>query len=486
MLALENISKSFPGVKALRKVSLEVKPGEVHALCGENGAGKSTLMNIISGNMQPDEGKIFWNGEQVQIQSVLQAQAMGISIVYQEKSLVDYLSLAENIFPVNQPKTKFGLIDFSALNRETARLLHDLDMKDMSPRRILGSLSTSAKGMIEVAKAVAKQPGLLILDEPTASLTHHETDILFELMRKLREKGVAIVYISHRMDEIKRISDRVSVLKDGQYQGTVPANTPTSTIIRMMVGRDLETLRHDRHVQREVKLRVHNLSGKAFRDVTFELHKGEILGFAGLLGSGRSEMARALFGDVRSESGTVLIDDKPFEPGSPADAIERGIAYLPDDRKAEGLFLDRDIVENILSARLKRGWLHENPVVREAGELVKAFSIRTPSVKQVVRKLSGGNQQKVVLAKWISTDAAILIVNEPTHGVDVGAKSEIYQILKAMTARGKSIIVISSELPELLYLCDRVGVMFNGIVKAILNREEATEEKIAALASGVE
>jgi len=486
MLRLENISKYFPGVRALQEVSLEINSGEVHALCGENGAGKSTLMNIISGNLRPDRGNIYWKGEPVAIDSVGRAQALGIAIVYQERSLVDSLSVAENIFPVNQPRNSFGLIDTGALFRKTKQLLDELQLDNLAPQTIVGNLPGAQKGMVEIARALARNPSLLILDEPTAALTHRETAVLFRIIRQLKALGVAVIYISHRMAELKQIADVISVLKDGKYQGTFPAHAPAEQIVHMMVGRELELAQYHSHTEQQTRLEVKNLSGKGFQQVSFKIKRGEILGFAGLSGSGRSELARAVFGDTEITGGEIFVDEKKIYFRHPVDSMRAGIAYLPEDRKTEGLFMDRSVAENISSARMQHGMYRRKAVLTEADKLIRAFTIRTPSATNVVSKLSGGNQQKVVIAKWLSLDPDILIVQEPTNGVDVGAKAEIYEILRAMTARGKSILMISSELPELLLLADRIAVMYNGSIKEILHNKEATEDKIAALASGIE
>lgn len=485
MLRLQNISKSFSGVKALQNVSLLFKSGEVHALCGENGAGKTTLMNIISGNIAADQGQLFWNEKEVKIGSVLESQSIGISIVHQEKSLVDSLSISENIYPVNQPINRFGLIDHYALSCKTKKLLAELQVGNLSPSMIVGRLSSPQKSMVEIAKALAKNPKLLILDEPTASITHSEAEVVFTIIRKLKEKGVSIIYISHRMSEIQQIADTVSVLKDGKYQGTVAGKTPVSDIVRMMVGRELLSAVYHSDAGKPIRLKIENISGKGFNDISFSLYKGEILGFAGLLGSGRTEMARAIFGDTKINNGTMFLNGKKYNPHHPFNAIDAGIAYLPDDRKTEGLFLEKSVAENIISTGLKHGFYKEKQIFNKAENLKEQLRIRTPTVKQLVRKLSGGNQQKVVLAKWMALKPELLIVNEPTLGVDVGAKIEIYKILKNLTAQMKSVLLISSELTELLLLSDRIAVMYNGRLKMILDKSEATEEKIAAFALGI-
>lgn len=485
MLLLKNISRSFPGVKALQDISLGFAPGQVHALCGENGAGKSTLMNIISGNLQPDTGEIFINGKSVVIGNVLQAEKLGIAIVYQERSLVDSLSVAENIFPVHQPKTALGYIDHQALHRNAAALLHQLQL-DIPPGMVVSKLSAAQKGMVEIAKALAKNPSVLILDEPTASITHEETMVLFSIIRQLKQNNVAVIYISHRMAEITAIADVVTVLKDGRYQGTVPASTPSQEIVKLMVGRDLAGTTFRSDIRDEVLLDVRNLSGKGFRDISFRVRRGEIIAFAGLTGSGRTALAKAIFGDTNIHSGDMYLQQKAYRPGLPSDAVASNIAYLPDDRKGEGLFPERSVAENITSAGLRKARRYDEKAnTAQARQYIQQLSIRVPHPATSVQKLSGGNQQKVVLAKWLSVNPDLLIVNEPTHGVDVGAKSEIYHILKSLTAEGIGIIMISSELPELLLLADHIAVMYRGRLMNILPKQDATEEKIAALASGI-
>lgn len=485
MLRLQNISKAFSGVKALQGISMEFKSGEVHAICGENGAGKSTLMNIIAGNLQPDEGELFWNGTKLRVENIRQAQALGIGIVYQERSLVDSLSIAENIYPVDPP-TNWGLIDYTRLYHQTDALLHQLGVSGLSPKTRVGRLVPAQKSMMEIAKALAQSPSLLILDEPTASLTHTEAEALFRLVADLKKRGVAVIYISHRMAEIKEVADVVTVLKDGMYQGTMAANsTPDTEIVRKMVGRDLQAIGHQSHAQNKVTLEVRDLSGKGFQNISFGLHEGEILGFAGLSGSGRTALARAIFGDLEIDHGKVLKEGRELHLRHPDDAIANGIAYVPDDRKAVGLFLEKSIAENIKAAKMKGRSYNEQNVLAEAGEYKERLSIKTSSVKSMVRTLSGGNQQKVLMAKWLNTGPDVFLFNEPTHGVDVGAKGEIYSLLKRLTAEGKSIMLISSELPELLLLSDRIAVMYNGQLKGILDRAEASEERLAALASGI-
>lgn len=484
MLRLDHISKSFPGVKALDNISLEFYAGEVHALCGENGAGKSTLMNIITGNLQPDKGAIYWNQEPVQIRNVQHARNLGVGIVYQERSLIDTLSIAENIFPGNQPLTRWGTISYQQLYDNTQNLLDRLNLSGMSPRTEVRRLSPPQKQMVEIAKALATEPKLLILDEPTASITEKETKILFDIIRQLKQQQVCVIYISHRMAEIQQIADRVSVLKDGTYQGTVEGNNTTiDALIHKMVGRTLQKRQYKSHAKKEVVLKVDNLSGKGFRNVSFQLYKGEILGFAGLVGAGRTELAKAIFGAGEISSGEIWKGNVKICPKHPDEAMQQGIAYVPEERKSLGLFMDNSIADNIISAHLRKGLFKPSENERIAEGLRKSLDIKTPSVRQKAGKLSGGNQQKVVLAKWLNTSPDILIVDEPTHGVDVGAKAEIYNILKKLTADGKSVILISNELPELLLMADRIAVMCLGELTTILDQNEADEEVIMRYAT---
>ncbi|MHA4842809.1 sugar ABC transporter ATP-binding protein [Flavitalea antarctica] len=484
MLKLRNISKFFGGVKALQDVSIDFNSGEVHVLCGENGAGKSTLMNIIMGNLQPDQGKIFRHNQQVTIDNVLSAQRLGLSIVYQEGSLANALSIAENIFPVNMPLTGTGLINYTGLYNRTALLLADLGLSHLDPKMPVIRLSVAQKRMVEIAKAIAQDPALLILDEPTASLTYSETAILFRIIANLKKKGTGIIYISHRMEEIREIARKISVLKDGKLVGTVDSSVPTQDIIRMMVGRNLEAGSEESCFSNDIKLEVRNLTGKGFSNISFQLRRGEILGFAGLEGSGRSAMAKAIFGYEIYTRGTITMDGRQLNIHHPAEALKEKIVYLPEDRKTESLFYNMSVAENIFAAQLQSGFYNEREINRNSRILCDEFNVRSPMVTQPVRTLSGGNQQKVVLAKCLALKPEVLIINEPTHGVDAGAKSEIYPQLKKLTREGKSIILISSELKELLLLCDRIAVMHKGKIIGILNHSEATEEKITILASG--
>jgi ABC-type sugar transport system ATPase subunit len=510
MLELRQITKTFPGVTALNGVSFVVQPGEIHALCGENGAGKSTLLNILTGNLQPDSGEIRLDNQAVRINGPAHATELGIAIVYQQGSLVDSLTVAENIFANRQPRNRVGFIRHGALAEATQTLLNQLNLTgprqagprqtgprqagprqagprqaDLRPGKLVSELSPGQKQMVEIAKALSQNPALLLLDEPTASLTDRETQTLFALLRQLRARGKAIMYISHRLTEIFALADRVSVLKDGQHQATLPIGELTpDALIRLMVGRDLSTTRTQSSATPDVLLDVAGLSGERFQDVSFRLHRGEILGLAGLVGAGRTEIARAIFGADFSHAGSVTLQDKMLTISHPADAVSAGIGYLPEDRKTLGLFLEQSVAQNIVAARPSATgpWFSARRVTDLAEQYRQKLGIKTPSVQERVSNLSGGNQQKTLLARWLLTDPDVLIVDEPTHGIDVGAKAEIYELLRQLARQGKGILLISSELPELLLLADRILVIRDGRVSGDMNGPEATEEHIMTLA----
>ncbi|MGA0559705.1 sugar ABC transporter ATP-binding protein [Larkinella sp. VNQ87] len=486
MLNLHQISKAFPGVRALRDVSFEVQAGEVHALCGENGAGKSTLLNILTGNLPPDTGRIEFRGKTVQFGGPAEATRLGIAIVYQQLSLVDSLSVAENIFANRQPRNRWGLIRQRALYDQTSSLLTELNIAQIQPDTWVGELSAGQKQMVEIAKALSQKPDLLLLDEPTASLTEREIRTLFELIRQLKTAGKAVVYISHRLSEIFSIADRVSVLKDGTYQGTLPVHeTSADELVRRMVGRNVLLERTVSKARPEVVLAVEKLSGQRFSNVSFELHRGEILGLAGLVGAGRTELARAIFGIDGRTSGAVRLHGKPLKIRHPADAIRVGVGYLPEERKVLGLFPEQTVTQNVVVTQpslTPAGWLDATASAARAESFRQRLDIRTPSVQTAVGTLSGGNQQKVLLARWLLTNPEVLIVDEPTHGIDVGAKADIYALLRQLAAEGKAILLISSELPELLLLADRILVMREGHLTGELPGESATEQQVMQLA----
>ncbi|WP_445681200.1 sugar ABC transporter ATP-binding protein [Radicibacter daui] len=490
LVKLDTIEKRFPGVHALKSVSFELNAGEVHALMGENGAGKSTLMKILSGVYQPDGGKIIVDGLEVSLPTPRTAQALGIGIVHQELALMRDLTVAQNIWIGREPRLSFGRLDEAKLNADAAAIFESMNIR-MDPRAIVGELTIARQQMVEIAKALSYRSRVLIMDEPTAALNDAEIAELFTILRQLRTEGVGIIYISHKMDEIKRISDRVTVMRDGAYVGTVnAAETPISQIISMMVGRELtdEQARIPDLSAAPMALEVEHLSrGHELKDISFTLKQGEILGFAGLMGAGRTELARAIFGAEPAQSGEIRVHGKPVQIGSPADAVKAGIGYLSEDRKHFGLALGMDVRANIAMASLPRyadklGRINEAALARIARDYIDMLNIRTPGDAQEVRLLSGGNQQKVVIAKWLLRDCDILIFDEPTRGIDVGAKAEIYRLLTELALQGKAIIVISSELPEVLRLSHRIAVMCEGRLTGILPGG-ASQEEIMALAT---
>ncbi|MGI5186978.1 sugar ABC transporter ATP-binding protein [Promicromonospora sp. CA-289599] len=495
LLRATGISKSFPGVLALDDVHLDLRHGEVLALVGENGAGKSTLLKLLSGIYRPDAGTMELDGAPMSPAGPRQANELGISVIHQEFHLMPDLTVAQNIFIGREPR-RAGVIRDDELVRRAVALFERLGIP-LDPRQPVSHLSVAGQQMVEIAKALSFDARVLIMDEPTAALTETEVATLFRIVRDFVSPRTGVIYVSHRMDEIKEISDRITVLRDGRYVDTLPtASTETREVIAAMVGRQLETgVRPDPATsgsvsgatEREVVLAVRGLSTrKLLKDVSFELHRGEILGFAGLMGAGRTEVARAIIGADRS-TGVVEVRGRPVTVRNPADAVRHGIGYLSEDRKRYGLLLDQDVVRNVMLSSLPRmtraGFVRDADGRRAATEMVDRLAIRTPSVLQTARNLSGGNQQKVVLAKWLVRDCDVLIVDEPTRGIDVGAKDEIYGLLTGLAAQGKSIIVISSELPEVLRLADRVVVMCEGRVTGTLANADATQHDIMELAT---
>ncbi|RYE85247.1 MAG: sugar ABC transporter ATP-binding protein [Hyphomicrobiales bacterium] len=483
------ISKGFPGVRALHEVRFDLQPGEVHALMGENGAGKSTLMKILSGVYARDAGEVRLDGQPVEITNPREAQKRGIAIIHQELALMRDLTAAQNIFIGREPRRGL-LLDEAKLNADAAAIFRSMNL-GLDPKVPVGTLTIAKQQMVEIAKALSYKSRVLIMDEPTAALTESEIAELFTIIARLKADGVGVIYISHKMDEIKRISDRVTVMRDGEYVGTVPAaETPIETIISMMVGRKLtdEALVVPDTSKAEVALEVRGLRrGKEIRDVAFSVRKGEILGLAGLMGAGRTEVARAIFGADPIEAGEVLVHGEPVTIRRPQDAVRAGIGYLSEDRKQFGLATGLDVRNNIALATLSRftgfgGILDDAQMRQTAGSYIKQLSIKTPSDTQEARLLSGGNQQKVVIAKWLLRDCDILIFDEPTRGIDVGAKSEIYKLLNALAAQGRAIIVISSELPEILRLSHRIAVMCEGRLTGTLPGG-ASQEDIMRLAT---
>lgn len=492
LLKMEHITKSFPGVKALSDVQVDLQYGEVLALVGENGAGKSTLMKILTGIYQKDEGTITLQGNEINVTSPKQAQELGISIIHQELNLMRDLTIAENIFIGREPKGALNLlVDDKKLNNQAKELFEKLNL-DLDPKTKVQHLTVAKQQMVEIAKALSFNSKILIMDEPTTALTELEIEVLFEIINSLREKGVGIIYISHRMDELKRISDRITVMRDGTYVDTlITAETEMSKVIQLMVGRHvyIESKPNIAEGEKEIVLQMKNISTKALlKDVSFELKKGEILGFAGLMGAGRTEVARVLFGADPATTGTINLHGNEVKIKSPAAAVKHGIGYLSEDRKQFGLLVNMDVKSNIALATIKdyqskAMFVSDSKIKKIAIKYVDQLKIKTPSVDQEIRLLSGGNQQKVVIAKWLQRDCDILIFDEPTRGIDVGAKGEIYKLLDELAASGKSIIMISSELPEILRMSHRIVVMAEGKITGVLSSEEATQEKIMEYAT---
>ena len=486
ILKMTDINKSFSGVKALKGAALELRSGEVHALMGENGAGKSTLMKILTGIYERDSGQVEVFGEKVKFTNVKESQDAGIAIIHQELNMMKDLTVAQNIF-IGREYMKYGVfIDDKKMEREAEKLLKYVGV-NISPSVRLGNLTVGKQQMVEIAKAISFNSRLLVLDEPTAALTSVEVDELFRIMNELKAKGIGMIYISHRMDEIKRISDRVTVMRDGEYIGTVNTDeTDDSEIVRMMVGRVIYGTKKEKSACPEnspTVLEVEKLNvGDAVKNVSFKLKKGEILGFSGLMGAGRTEVARAIFGADRIDSGTIKINGAEVEIDSPEKAVKRGIAYISEDRKRYGLLLDKSVTENTVLASvpkfIKLGFINDSLAQKKAYEVNKKLRTKTSSMSQHLRNLSGGNQQKVVVGRWLINDADIFIFDEPTRGIDIGAKSEMYELMEELVKKGKSIIMISSELAEIQRCSDRVVVMCEGRITAVIPIEDASQENI--------
>ena len=490
LLALRGIRKSYPGVVALDGVDLELFGGEVHVLLGENGAGKSTLMKIISGAVGRDAGEIAVNGQAVEISGPRPAQALGIGIIYQEFNLIPHLTAGENIFLGREPALAPGVIDQRRLLRDAQRQLDDLGVA-IDARAIVSRLSVAEQQMVEVAKALSLDARVLIMDEPTSALTAQEINELFAAIRRLKARGVAIVYISHRMEELFAIGDRVTVLRDGRHVGTrAIGETTMGELVRLMVGRDLkDQFPKQRAALGDEVLRIERLHRKGvLHDITFALRRGEVVGLAGLMGSGRTELARAIFGADRIDGGRILVRGEEKRITSPRAAIDLGLGFLTEDRKQQGLVLVLSVRDNICLPSVgrwaRRGLVHTRREAEAAEERIRELRIKTPNARQRVLHLSGGNQQKVVLAKWLCTEADILIFDEPTRGIDVGAKVEIYQLINQLAARGAAILMISSEMPEILGMSDRILVMHAGRIAGEFMAGDATQEKLLAAALG--
>ncbi|MCO5243657.1 MAG: sugar ABC transporter ATP-binding protein [Anaerolineae bacterium] len=492
LVKMQGIDKSFPGVRALDEARFDLRTGEVHALVGENGAGKSTLMKILSGIYRMDAGQIILKDNEVEIPSPRAAQDLGISMIHQEINLMNHLTLAQNVYIGREPRgvVRF-MLDENKLNAQTKELFASMRL-NLDPRTKAADLTVAKQQMVEIAKALSFDSQVLIMDEPTAALTEAEIDELFRIIRELRNKGVGIVYISHRLEELKQISDRITVMRDGRTIDTVDAQTCSiDQIISMMVGRTIFEAAPEipEKPSQDIALEVRNLNrGDVIRDVSFQLKKGEILGFAGLMGAGRTEVARAVFGADPVDSGEFFVNGELVQIKSPKDAVAHGIGYLSEDRKRYGLALGMDVEENIALAGFSKfvgrlGTVNRSATRETANHYVDALQIKTPNIEQRVRNLSGGNQQKVVIGKWLTADTEILIFDEPTRGIDVGAKSEIYHLLNDLAQQGKSIIMISSELPEILRMSHRIIVMCEGRITGELSSADATQEEIMRLAT---
>ncbi len=491
ILEMKGIDKRFSGVHALKSVNLELREGEVHALMGENGAGKSTLMKVLCGIYKRDGGEVVLFDKPVEFNTIKDSQEAGISIIHQELNMMNHLTVAQNIYIGREPMINGVYIDDKKMERD-AKALFDRIGVDIDPGAILGTLTVGKQQMVEIAKAVSHDSKILILDEPTAALTQVEVEELFAIMRDLKAKGIGMIYISHRMDEINRISDRITVMRDGEHVGTlITADTTKDEIVKMMVGRviygdkkEASTVQPDAPVVLEVK----NLNrGKEIKDVSFKLHRGEILGFSGLMGAGRTEVARAIYGADKIDSGEIYINGKKVNIKTPEAAVKCGICYLSEDRKRYGLLLDKSVSENSVLSNLDDyihgGWINDAEIDAAAEKENAKLRTKTPSMKQILRNLSGGNQQKVIIARWLLKDCDIFIFDEPTRGIDIGAKSEMYTLMEELASQGKSVIMISSELSEIQRLSDRVVVMCEGRITGELDIVDATQEKIMALAT---
>ena len=490
LLEMRDIHKRFHGVYALKGINFNLRRGEVHALMGENGAGKSTLMKVLTGIHKRDAGEIILFGEQVNFNNIKESQVAGISMIHQELNMMNHLTVAQNIYIGREPMNGV-CIDDKKMERDAAELFKKIGVK-IDPSATLGTLTVGKQQMVEIAKAVSRDAKILVLDEPTAALTQLEVEELFKIMRDLQSKGIGMIYISHRMDEINRISDRITVMRDGEYVGTVDtANTTKDEIVKMMVGRVIYGDKKEQNnvpADAPVVLEVKNLSrGKEIRNVSFKLHRGEILGFSGLMGAGRTEVARAIYGADPLNAGEIYMNGERVNIKTPAQAVELGICYLSEDRKRYGLLLDKSIAENSalssLDDYINLGWIDDGAIEKAAKRENAKLKTKTPSIRQILKNLSGGNQQKVIIARWLLRNSDIFIFDEPTRGIDIGAKSEMYTLMEELAAQGKSVIMISSELAEIQRLSDRVIVMCEGRITADLDISEASQETIMKYAT---
>lgn len=490
ILELREITKKYPGVVALDGVSLSFQKGEVHAIAGENGAGKSTFIKVITGAIQPTSGEIYFEGKRIENNSPQAALEMGITAIYQELNLLKYLTVAENIF-YNRYTLKNGLIDFKTLEQKAQAVLDRLGVR-IDPKALVKDLSVGYQQLVEIAKSLSRDVKVIIMDEPSAPLTNNELKYLFDIVKKLRDEGTAIIYISHRLEEIFDICDKVSVFRDGQYIKTMNvADTNKEELIRLMVNRELTDSFPAFHAERKEKvLEVKNLNTELLKDISFSAYRGERLGFAGLVGAGRTETARAIYGADTIKSGEIYMHGKKVKINSPEDAIRSGIVLIPEDRKQQGAFLHLSIKDNIIFSYAPTisnvfGMINRKKMKEVCDDQIEALSIKTPSAEQLVKNLSGGNQQKVILAKWLLMQCDVIIFDEPTRGIDVGAKQEIYQLMNQLAKEGKVIIIISSELPELIGMSDRVLVMAEGKITGEVTAADVTQEEILRYASSV-
>lgn len=491
VLAMKGITKSFPGVKALKSVDFDLYQGEVHALVGENGAGKSTLMKILSGLYRADEGEIWIKGKKMTDTGIKTMLDAGVSVIYQELNLVQYLSVAENIFIGREPLLPGGFIDWKKMNSAVETLLAPFNIK-IDPRARVQTLGPAYQQVVEIAKALSLNSDILVMDEPTAALTGNEVDKLFEIIRELKQKGVSIIYISHRLEELAKVADRVTILRDGEKIITKPLVEFTiSEVISHMVGRTLtEQYPRAAYTAGEEVLRVEGLCKKGYcRDVSFVARKGEILGFTGLVGAGRTEIMQTIYGYMRKDSGRIFIDGKEVKIRSPRDAVKRGIGLIPEERKNHGLILELNVFDNatitILDKENSGGFLKKKNLQTLVNTMVETMGIKTPSTTQLVRYLSGGNQQKVVLSKWFLRHCKVYIFDEPTRGIDVGAKAEIYKLMQKLAKEGAAVIMVSSELPEIMNVSDRIEVVFDGKIVKEFRRDEASSETVMEYALGL-
>ena len=490
LLQMQGIDKVFPGVHALDHVDLNVRPGTVHSLMGENGAGKSTLMKVLIGMYQPDDGTIVFDGKQVQIPDTASGMKLGISMIHQELSPVPEMTVAENIYLGREPLNKFGLISRREMKRATQELFDRWEIR-INPTRKMRDLSIAQTQMVEIAKAISFDSKLIIMDEPTSAITETEVAHLHRMVDQLRSSGTAIIYITHKMDEVFKISDDITVFRDGKHVASLPASDlDRDKLITLMVGRELTQMFPKLEAEiGEVVLSVTNLNrGDVVKDVSFELRRGEILGFAGLMGAGRTEVLETIFGVHKADSGEIVINGKERAINSPEDAIDAGLALLTEDRKLTGIMPVLSVRDNMIMAALPKyspnGILQTRRIEKDCQAQREALALKTPSLNQLIQNLSGGNQQKVLISRWLLTLPDILMIDEPTRGIDVGAKSEIHRLMSTLAQQGKAIIMVSSEMPEVLGMSDRIIVMHEGAVSGVVERAEATQEVIMQLATG--